>query len=175
MGNPGRNIAVEKTPGTFKTLQDFIKQSKLNIMETTENKFENRHYCGGRRHRAGWIILGIIGFTALAFLFGAVAMWLWNWLMPAIFGLGVITYWQAVGLAVLGRLLFGGMHHGGPHSRGKHNFGPWKHRAYMKDGNNCKDYFHGSKWSYYDQYWKEEGEKAFNDYLNRKNANPVTE
>jgi hypothetical protein len=47
----------------------------------------------------------IIVFAAL---FGWVVMWLWNWLMPALFGLKTITYWQAWGLVVLGRILFGG-------------------------------------------------------------------
>lgn len=136
-------------------------------METTENNHNSRHCCGGRKPRAWWIVLGIIGFTAFAILFGAVVMWLWNWLMPAIFGLGVITYWQAVGLAVLGRLLFGSLHHG-RHHRGQHNFGPWKHRHHMHGNQNFKDHFHGSKWSHYDQYWQEEGEQAFNAYVARK-------
>ena len=117
-------------------------------METIENKYENRHRCCGKKHRIGWIILGVIGVTAFAFLFGAVVMWLWNCLMPVIFHLGVITYWQAVGLAVLGRLLFGSFHHGGPHNRSRHNYGPWKHKYHMSDGGNCRDYTHGSKWSY---------------------------
>ena len=144
-------------------------------METIENKYEKRHFCGGKKHRAGWVILGIVGFTAFAFLFGAVVMWLWNGLMPVIFHLGVITYWQAVGLAILGRLLFGSLHHGGPYNRGRHNFGPWKHRNHMRDVNNCRDYSNSSKWKYYDQYWNEEGEKSFNDYLTRKGENPVKE
>jgi hypothetical protein len=132
-------------------------------METAEIKNENRHFCGGRRHKAGWVILGIVGFTAFAFLFGAVVMWLWNWLMPEIFHLGIITYWQAVGLAILGRLLFGGLHHGAPHHRGTNKFGPWRRRHPMANG---------MKWSYYEQYWNEEGEKAFNDYVQRKSGNP---
>ena len=33
---------------------------------------------------------------------------LWNWLMPAIFGLGTITYWQALGLMALSWILFRG-------------------------------------------------------------------
>jgi hypothetical protein len=140
-------------------------------METSENNYGNRHWCGGRRHRAGWMVLGIIGFTAFAFLFGAVVMWLWNWLMPVIFNLGVITYWQAVGLAVLGRLLFGSLHHGG-HGHGRHHFGHWRNRS-MGDGNRCRDYVHGSKWSYYDQFWNEEGEQAFSDYIKRKTENPI--
>ena len=49
-------------------------------------------------------VLVTLGFAA----FGFVAMHLWNYLMPAIFGLRLITFWQAVGLIVLGRLFFGG-------------------------------------------------------------------
>ena len=105
-------------------------------METTENKQNKRHCCGDPKRRAGWILLGIVGFTAFAFLFGAVVMGLWNWLMPAIFHLGVITYWQAVGLAILGRLLFGSLHHGGSHHRGHTKFGPWRHKAHMHGSNN---------------------------------------
>ena len=141
-------------------------------METTENKYENRHFARGRRPRAGWIILGILGFTAFAFLFGAVVMLLWNWLMPVIFHLGLITYWQAVGLAILGRLLIGGFHHGSYH-RGGHNFGPWGHRHYMHNSRYCRGYSYGDKWSQYDQFWNEEGEKAFEEYLKRKEENQV--
>lgn len=142
-------------------------------METTEIKNERRHWFGGRKRWTGWIILAIIGFTAFAFLLGAIVMWLWNWLMPIIFHIGVITYWQAVGLAILGRLLFGSFHHGGPHYRGRSKFGPWKHRYYMNDRKNCREYSNSDKWNYYEQYWNEEGERAFDDYIKRKSENPV--
>jgi hypothetical protein len=145
----------------------------MNIMETTENQFGRSHRCGRSRPRAIWIVLGIIGFTAFAALFGAIVMWLWNGLMPVIFHLGVITYWQAVGLAILGRLLFGGFHHGHP-GRGHHNFGPWRRRHNMNNLG-IRDYSNASKWSYYDQYWNEEGEQAFNDYLKRKGENQPKE
>ena len=46
--------------------------------------------------------------------FGYVTMYLWNWLMPAIFGLRTITFVQALGLVILSKVLFGGFHrHGG--------------------------------------------------------------
>jgi len=32
-------------------------------------------------------------------------MWLWNWLIPDLFGLPVITYWQALALRILIKLL----------------------------------------------------------------------
>jgi hypothetical protein len=143
-------------------------------METTENKYERRHFCGGRKRHLGWIILGIVGFASFAFLFGAVVMWLWNWLMPVIFHLGIITYWQAVGLAILGRLLFGNLHHGPP-NRGYNRFGPWKRRVHKDDTRNCGDHSYNMKWDYYDQFWNEEGENAFNEYIKRKSENPIKE
>lgn len=54
---------------------------------------------------------------------GAVVMTLWNWLTPAIFGWHTIDFWQAMGLLVLGRLLFGGLRGGG---HGRH--GHWRAR-----------------------------------------------
>jgi hypothetical protein len=89
--------------------------------------------------------------------------------MPAIFHLGIITYWQAVGLAVLARLLFGSLHHHGHYNRA-HRFGHWRHRN-MGGDRNCGDYSNSTKWSYYEQYWNEEGEKAFDEYVKRKSGN----
>lgn len=51
------------------------------------------------------ILFGILGIGAL-FGFGWVVMLLWNWLMPEIFGLGRVTYWQAWGLMILSCILF---------------------------------------------------------------------
>ena len=48
----------------------------------------------------------------------AIVMLLWNWLMPAIFGLGVISFWQSLGLIVLSRLLLGGFGKMGPKAPG---------------------------------------------------------
>ena len=64
-----------------------------------------------------------IVFATLAMLaVGFGVMYLWNWLMPALFGLTTIGYWQALGLCVLGRVLFGGWGFG--HRRHGH----WRHR-----------------------------------------------
>lgn len=53
------------------------------------------------------VVIGFILFGAgVALLFGFVVMWLWNWLMPDIFGLKRISYWQAWGLLVLSWILF---------------------------------------------------------------------
>ena len=47
-------------------------------------------------------------FMALAVAVSSLlAMVLWNWLMPTLFGLPAIGFWQALGLLVLSRILFG--------------------------------------------------------------------
>jgi len=59
-----------------------------------------------------WIIGGVALAAVAAFFFGFFVMLLWNWLMPDIFGLGTITYWQAWGLVLLSHLLIkAGGHH----------------------------------------------------------------
>jgi Ca2+/H+ antiporter, TMEM165/GDT1 family len=72
-----------------------------------------------RRFRArkiiGIILLAIIGI----FVFGSIVMQLWNALMPDIFHLPVITFWQALGLLVLTKILFSGFRGGGPSRRWK--------------------------------------------------------
>jgi hypothetical protein len=59
----------------------------------------------------------------IVWFFGWATMSLWNWLLPGLFGWKVITFWQAVGLVILCRLLFGGMRGGGGRGRQR-----WRHR-----------------------------------------------
>jgi hypothetical protein len=70
-------------------------------------------------------IVKIFGFLLLALIvfagFGQAVLQLWNWLMPSIFGLHTITYWQAVGLLALSWIFFRGFH--GP----RFSRGPWGH------------------------------------------------
>ena len=73
------------------------------------------------RNRAGKIALmvlaAIVFMTAVTFA----VMYLWNWLVPAVTGWKVIDFWQALGLLVLSRLLFGfrGWGHHRMHWRGR--------------------------------------------------------
>ena len=73
------------------------------------------------RGRFIFIPLAVAAFLSLA---GFVVMSLWNALIPVIFHLGVITFWQAIGIFILSKILFGfgkGGHRGGG--------APWmKHR-----------------------------------------------
>src|SRR5437868_14086378 len=61
-----------------------------------------------------WIApAALVGMMLLIAIGGTVVMLLWNWLAPALFGLRLITFWQAIGLLALCRILFGGFGLGG--------------------------------------------------------------
>jgi len=66
--------------------------------------------------RRRWIFLAplaILGGLLFAFIGGEVVQQLWNWLLPPMFGWRQITFWQALGLLALCRILFGGFGHRG--------------------------------------------------------------
>ena len=52
------------------------------------------------------VVLVILIVVLVLFLAPLFTMWLWNWLMPEIFGLMLIDFWQALGLICLSSLLF---------------------------------------------------------------------
>lgn len=65
-----------------------------------------------------FVVLVLVAAAAFSF----VLMSLWNWLMPVLFGLHRIAFWQALGLLLLSKILFGGFrgHRGGHmHWRGR--------------------------------------------------------
>ena len=74
--------------------------------------------CGKERRHGFWILIAIFAPLAIAaaiFLFGSVVMLLWNALLPSIFGIGTITFWQALGILILAKILFGGFSGGHSH------------------------------------------------------------
>ncbi len=84
-----------------------------------------------------WILKcigAVILFVLLAFALAWATMLLWNWLIPSLFGGPIITYLEAAGLMILGRLLIGGFGGG-------------------KGGNNC-----GNKSSWGHGHWKKRWE-----------------
>jgi high-affinity Fe2+/Pb2+ permease len=116
---------------------------------------------GVRKTRYGRRILRFIAFgiggVVLAALFalvlGFVVQWLWNWLMPDIFALKQISYWQAFGLVFLCRLLFGGFGHRGP----RHS-----HDRFARNSDKWKDYRH---------IWREKGERVTDDLMQNTEKN----
>ena len=73
----------------------------------------------------GFAVIGLLIAAGMALLFGLVLMWLWNWLMPTIFGLPIISFWQAWGLVVLSHILFKTFPHHGPRN---HHDDHWKEK-----------------------------------------------
>ncbi|WP_229254635.1 hypothetical protein [Dyadobacter linearis] len=80
-----------------------------------------------------------------ALLLGAVVRWLWNAILPALLDVNYITYWQAVGLLVLCRILFGNF---GRPGGGPRNWGNWKNGSAEMPGG-------GARFGYWRNKWKE--------------------
>lgn len=121
-------------------------------------------------HGIAHVFFGLLAIAGFALLFGLVVMWLWNWLLPDLFGITTIGYWQAFGLVILARILFGGIL---PRSRyaskRRHPFPPPPPRPHDPDvnGTNCWSYAdrRSHRWWYYKKFWKDVGKTAFEEYM----------
>ena len=76
-----------------------------------------RNSLRNRKHLIWIAPLAMVGIAIFIFVGGEIVKILWNWLAPALFGLKLITFWQALGLLVLCRILFGGFGMSGSASR----------------------------------------------------------
>ncbi len=137
-----------------------------------ENNLVERHFrsSNGRARKIlriiGMVFVGLIFAILFALVFGFLVKWLWNFLMPELFGIKQITYWQAFGMVILAKLLFGTFGAHGHDRKHPRPFGRWHDR------------FHGSEdepWTRrgrhlksYKQYWQDEGKSAFEAYLRRE-------
>ncbi len=95
--------------------KDWEKEKRKNPNCDADSWWEERRM--GMKVFLGFL-MGL-GFIGLVFLFGWVVMLLWNWLMPEIFGLMRLSYWQAWGLLILSSILFKGIPSGGGSDGGK--------------------------------------------------------
>ncbi len=80
-------------------------------------------------HRIARILTIALMMAALFALLTFVVMRLWNWLAPAVFGWHQINFWQALGILLLSKILFGGFRGGWGH-RGRWHRGMgerWEH------------------------------------------------
>ena len=79
-----------------------------------------------KRHWLSKVMMFVLFAALFLVVFSFVVMHLWNWLMPSLFGWHVITFWQALGVLVLSKILFGGFR--GGHRR---HWG-WKRRMFER-------------------------------------------
>lgn len=77
--------------------------------------------------RKFWFLmpLGVVGFVAL---FSGIVYALWNGVLVEVVPVKAVTYWQALGLLVLAKILFGGF----PGRRGHCGGPPWRQRMLAK-------------------------------------------
>ena len=75
-----------------------------------------------RSHKVTKAIKVLLIAAVAVTVFGFIVQGLWNALIPGIFGWHTITFWQALGLLILSKILFGGFHR---HSGGRRE---WKNR-----------------------------------------------
>ena len=133
-----------------------------------ENQCQSGYRRWGVMRIMGMIIGGVVIACIFALAFGWLVMLLWNWLMPLLFGIKVITYWQAFGICVLSKILFSGI---GGH-KGPSRHGPFLHHGHqMWKRHMNEDWVPAGdprNWRYYRDYWKDRGKKDFEEYLNEK-------
>jgi hypothetical protein len=70
------------------------------------------------------IPIGIAAITFFVFVGGTITQLLWNWLLPPIFGWKELSFWQALGMLTLCRILFGGISSRGGWGRRTSNWTP---------------------------------------------------
>jgi hypothetical protein len=134
------------------------------------DSFEGKRQRGSKVIKViGLVLAGLCVASLFALIFGFILKWLWNWLMPEIFGLPVITYWQAFGLVMLSKILFSGFgHHPKEHISGHFHGKVFDGKGTEAESNGCR---HFERWKNYGRFWHEEGGKVFNDWLERTKTN----
>ena len=99
-----------------------LEAGNLHVLKNSNQRmclFRKRPRLHRRKFGKVLVLKFLLFGVLLLAVFGFVVMALWNWLTPPIFGLRAITYWQAVGLLILSKILFGGfrgrprLHRGG--------------------------------------------------------------
>ena len=53
--------------------------------------------------------VAIVAMLVVTVIGGELVKLLWNWLLPSLFGFRTVTFWEALGLLALCRILFGGL------------------------------------------------------------------
>ena len=120
-----------------------------------------------------WTVVGLGGVVVFGLLFGWLIQFLWNATLASMFELSSISFWQAVGLFILAKILFG-FGGGGSGSNGKHK--KRKHRHEKKsisaddvvapDVESPEDADDES----FRKFWQHEGKDAYDAYLQTKDS-----
>jgi len=141
-----------------------------------ENKNNKNECCrsNGRGMKVlriiGMVFAGVVFACLFALVFGLLVKWLWNFLMPDLFGLKQITYIQAFAMVLLAKLLFGafGPHHARRHDMHHPPFKKWHDRFGCNDSMPW-DAMHDRR-KYFSKFWQDEGKEAFEEYIKKSKS-----
>lgn len=86
-----------------------------------------------RFFRRGFALRFLLIFPSILALLTLIVMLLWNAVLSPALDVGTLTYWQAGGLLILCRILFGGFGGGGWKKPGQWRGGPPSERRGFKD------------------------------------------
>lgn len=150
------------------------------------NKFSKKQEYADQMEATAKKVLKVIGFVILGFAvvlgIGFAVKFLWNSLMPDLFGLKEITYWQGVGLLVLSKIFFGGFgntsskNSDSKSSEVRGTIGQAIHEEMQQEFYKEYDKKYSEEHStsenddqekLYEKWWAKEGETKFLEYLGR--------
>lgn len=151
---------------------DNMESSRSDENHANENEDRRRPIVRKVAKITGWVVSGMALACLLALIFGFLVRWLWGVTLTPLFHIPQPTYWQAVGLVILAKLLFGGIGH--HHKDSEHSF---RHKKWHRhfDGNmgasrgffdpKASDIRDGRS---YQEFWDKEGRQAFEDFLAKR-------
>jgi hypothetical protein len=117
-----------------------------------------------------WTLLGITFFTTMVSVFGWVIQLLWNATIADMFGLPAITYWQAVGIFILAKILFGfGVGGGSKSSHGRKK----KHNSDINrngDESATEGISDLANEESFQKFWQRDGRQAYEEFKHNHGA-----
>jgi hypothetical protein len=137
-------------------------EDKINVMDN----YPSDNHTKKVLRIIGMVFVGVIFAILFALVFGFLVKWLWNFLMPDLFGLSQITYLQAFAMVVMTKLLFGAF---GPHYPKR----PAPHHPPFRkwhDRFDCHDHASWDNRKTFRRFWEEEGKEVFDAYLKKTRA-----
>jgi len=157
-----------------------MKYKQEGIKMNNDISNENNMFSKSKKRSCSSIIRHVVGgllFAAfIALIFAILVKLLWNGIMPAVFDLRTISFWQAFCIILLAKLIFGGVgprhsfYHPGRsyyHSKDRRYLSRWIHNGYRFEDDELNAISRRKKWEYYKQYWRDEGKEAFEAYIKK--------
>lgn len=136
------------------------------------NNIENKPHTNRTKrykvfHIVGHVMVGVIFAVVFALAFAILVKFIWNSVMPQLFNFKTITFWQAFGIIILAKLLFGGFG-SRSHDQWKKNGTSrnWHKPWHPTEDENMPPRWFDRDWKSYRKFWQDEGKSAFENYMN---------